>query len=199
MRNPWPRERRFIETLNELVARQERGALAALRRGLGKPPGSVAEMHRYVAPWPPEEDDPFAPWVQRRQDAWYLVAALFALHQVDYWRGMDTSRRYNLGWSFRRLASTQESDSVEKRFTALLNSHTDDLPAHLQASVSLLAEVPINWAQLLADIQEWGDDDRSVQRGWAQAFWGSRGSRDEDENEPSASDTETSDEPVLAG
>lgn len=196
MRNPSPHERRFIESLNQLVARQDRGALAALRRGLGKPPGSMAEMHRYVAPWLPEGDDPFAPWVQRQQDAWYLVAALFALHQQDAWYGMERSRRTNLGWSFRRLAGTQESDSVEKRFTALLNSHIDDLPAHLRASISLLAETPVNWAQLLADIQEWDDDERSVQRGWAQAFWGARGGHDEDE---AATPPDTSEQPVAAG
>ncbi len=40
----------FVNRLQELAEKQERGALAALRRGLGQPPGTVAEMFRRA--WP---------------------------------------------------------------------------------------------------------------------------------------------------
>ena len=43
----------FITYLEELRDREDRGALAALRRGLGQPPGSAVEMYRYVVPWLP--------------------------------------------------------------------------------------------------------------------------------------------------
>lgn len=43
-------ERAFVDALNRLVAREDRAALAALRRGLGKPPGTVAEMYPLVEP-----------------------------------------------------------------------------------------------------------------------------------------------------
>ena len=41
----------FIDRLQELANNQERGALAALRRGLGQPPGTTPEMYRYVEPF----------------------------------------------------------------------------------------------------------------------------------------------------
>lgn len=180
MRSPSTRERGFIENLVRRAGREDsqgRAAMAALRRGVGKPPGTVAEVHQYVAPWLPPVDDPFSPWEQSNQDAYYLVATLFALHQRDHWREGQDSRRRNLGWSFRRLTTADDSGSIEKRFTALLNSHRDDLPAHLRGAVSLLDahEIPINWAQLLPDIQRWDWEDRNVQRAWAQAFWGGGG------------------------
>ena len=42
---------RFVEFLEGLEGRRDRGALASLRRGLGQPPGATPEMHRYVSQW----------------------------------------------------------------------------------------------------------------------------------------------------
>ena len=79
----------FITYLEGLAEREERGALAALRRGLGQPPGTVAAIFPYVVPWLPQ--DP-APW---EEAAYYLIAALFALYP-------SASGAGNLGASFRQ-------------------------------------------------------------------------------------------------
>ncbi|MCL4465049.1 MAG: type I-E CRISPR-associated protein Cse2/CasB [Chloroflexi bacterium] len=157
----------FVEHLESLVAAQDRAALAALRRGLGKDPGTVAEMHRHVVPWLPASS---SSW---QEDAYYLVAALFAWHQGS-WHTDDASGATNLGASFARLAASVESDSVESRFVAMLNCHSDDLPTHLRHAVGLLKskEIPIDWSQLLRDVQNWGLESRRVQRSWARAYWG---------------------------
>jgi len=159
---------KFAEFLDGLVRNNNRAALAALRRGLGKPPGTAPEMHPYVAPWLGSDTKPW------QDDAYYVVAALFALHQKSWHRAADATRPTNLGASFAWLARETKSESIEKRFVALLNCHRDDLPAHLQHAVSLLKskEVPIDWAQLLADVRRWGFETRGVQRKWAKAFWG---------------------------
>lgn len=166
-----PRERQlaFVDHLESLVATQDRAALAALRRGLGKDPGTVAEMYRHVVPWLPAGA---SPW---QEDAYYIVAALFAWHQGNWHREDDSPRATNLGASFARLAASVESDSVEGRFVAMLNCHRDDLPTHLRHAVGLLKskEIPVDWSQLLRDIQNWGLESRPVQRGWARAYWGS--------------------------
>jgi CRISPR system Cascade subunit CasB len=62
---------------------------------------------------------------------------------------------------------------TEKRLVALMNSHLDDLPKHLQHIVSLLKskDIPINWSQLLSDVQNWQREDREIQRRWARGFW----------------------------
>jgi len=167
MSRPLDRHRRFIASLEALADRQDRGALAALRRGLGKKPGEVADVYPYVLPWLPSTASP------REEDAYFLVAGLFALHPHS-WHPRDDEGRSNLGASFARLMASDGSPSIEKRFVALLNCHLDDLPAHLRSAVGLLKahEIPIDWAQLLSDILSWHWDTRAVQREWARAFWG---------------------------
>jgi CRISPR system Cascade subunit CasB len=154
-------DERFVDHLEKLRNAEDRAALARLRRGLGKEPGTVADMHGLVLPWLP------AGLPRRHEDACYLVAALFASHPQAGGAG-------TLGQSFARLAGATESDSVERRFVALLNCHEDELPALLRHAVSLLKskEVPVNWRQLLYDVQHWSHPDRYVQRDWARDFWG---------------------------
>lgn len=149
----------FIDRLQELAQKQERGALAALRRGLGQPPGTAPEMYRYVEPFnPPQKSS----WV------YYLIASLFALHPKSggvsnfgaHMRACDPEGKY--------------SDALERRFTALLSAHLDDLPDYLRQAVSFLKskEIPVNWDRLFWDLQYWDDEDRNIQKRWASAFWG---------------------------
>jgi len=150
----------FVEYLESL--REDRGALAALRRGLGQPPGTVADMYRYVVPWLPEDA---RPW---QEEIYYLVAALFAYHPASGGRG-------NMGHHFALARLAQGDDTaIDRRFTALLAAHPDDLPDYLRQAVGFLRskEVPVNWQQLFHDLPRWGYQDRPIQRAWARAFWG---------------------------
>jgi len=156
------RNEAFIHYLESLASGQNRGALAALRRGLGQPPGTAAEMYPYVIPW--LGDEPPA-W---RERAYYLTAALFAFHP-------SSTREGNLGNAFAHCRDPQgNNDALERRFTNLLSAHPDDLAMYLQQAISFLKskEIPVNWQQLLDDLQSWGHPERYVQRRWAQAFWG---------------------------
>lgn len=174
-----PHARAFAAYLASLVpderdARKlgDRAALAALRRGLGKSPDEEFEPYRYIGRF-------LENCTRDEENAHYLVASLFALHQLS-WKDDPADRRpSNLGSSFRILAEHVEADhgdreSVERRFVALLNCHADDLPQHLRHAVSLLRshEVPIDWAALLDDLQHWGRVESPVRRRWARAFWG---------------------------
>ncbi len=154
------KEHPFVQYLES--KRDDRGALAALRRGLGRPPGTVADMYRYVVPWLPDD----APrW---KKEAYYLAAALFAYHP-------STGGRGNMGDHFARARDPQgDKTAIERRFTALLAAHPDDLGFYLRQAVSFLKskEVPINWHQLLSDVMNWGHPDRYVQQNWARTFWG---------------------------
>lgn len=168
------RDAAFIDFLRGLADRDDLAALAALRRGLGKEPGTAPEMYTYVVPFVPKEARPY------QEAPYYLVAALFAWHQLD-WPSED--RFTNLGASLarlrRKLASDrgetpEQGDSTERRFVALLSSPGEDLPFQLRQMIGLLRanEIPVNWLQLLFDIQQWNADSRIVQRRWASAFWG---------------------------
>jgi CRISPR system Cascade subunit CasB len=172
--------RAFAEYLQSLVPderahtrRDGRAALAALRRGLGKSPGEELEPFRYIG-WALSDRG------QKEEEAHYLVASLFALHQIAWTDAAESARETGLGASFRVLANRLRADrgdsnSVDRRFVALLNCHADDLATHLRHAVSLLKsqDVPVDWAQLLDDVEKWDDESGAVRRRWARAFWGS--------------------------
>ncbi|SRR5258708_11860133 len=160
-------ETAFTDYLATLARQENRAALAALRRGLGKSPDGVAEMFPYVMPFIGEH------MPTRRQDDYFLVASLFAAHPLIWSPARDQRELTNLGASFRRLRAAFESGSIEKRFVALLNAEREDLPEHLRHAVSLLKahEIPVNWERLLRDLAWWDSERRSVQRDWARAYW----------------------------
>ena len=171
-------ENSFVTRLKRLVADGDNGALAALRRGLGKPPGSVAEMHRHVLPWL-DADECGDQW---REDVFYLVAALFAFwHQGKV--GSPANAPPNIGASLSQLRD--ESGSIEKRFAALLNAHYDDVAQHLRHVIGLLKgkDIAVDWSWLLTHLRHWDSDTRWVQRQWARGFW-RRADDDESEAEP---------------
>lgn len=167
-------EERFINRLKELADGDERGALASLRRGLGQLPGTVADMYRYVEPFLGQERSGV------KESAFYLVAALFALHPKSTEFG-------NMGTHMAKTRSEGGEDALERRFTALLASHPDDLPDYLRQAVSFLKskEEPVNWLQLLWDLQNWEkreDPKFSVQKKWATFFWSGRQSTEPNNN-----------------
>lgn len=174
MNNVLAGHHRFIGHLERLVREKDRGALAALRRGLGKPPISAREMDRYIMPYLPAEA------AESAETSYYLVGALFA-----YWyQGKDAlyPAEGNLGDSLRRLVNHETIETgnredaekrVEKRLVALLNCHRDDIPVHLRQVIGLLKskDIPVDWTQLLRDVQNWQWQSRDVQREWARKFW----------------------------
>ncbi len=166
---------RFIEHLNGYAKRDDRAALARLRRGLGKPPGQAVEMMPLVVPYLPPAD-----WGQ--QDAYFLVATLFAMHP---------KHRAEAGFGL-ALRNVSDNDSAEKRFMVLLNAHPDELDTHLRQCIGLLKtrDIGLDYAQLLDDILHWDHPDRYVQRRWAGDYWGKR----QNENDESLSDNNTEEE-----
>lgn len=144
-----------------LSLKENRGALAALRRGLGRPPGTAPEMYPYVVPWLPER-------ASRQVEAvYYLIAALFAYHPENASSG-------NLGDHLRAtIAAGGNEQATERRFVALLQCHPDDLPAHLRHVISYLKskEQPVNWQQLFDDLLKWDHPQRFIQKRWAGSFW----------------------------
>jgi len=152
----------FIQYLEGL--HEDRGALAALRRGLGLQPGRAPEMFRYVVPWLPKK-------VSREAEAaYYLVASLFAYHPLITSEG-------DIGAHLHKTFSGEgENAATERRFTALLSAHHDDLPVYLRQTISFLKskDVAVNWQQLFRDLQNWNHPQGFVQKRWAKSFWGSR-------------------------
>ena len=163
----------FVEYLESL--REDRGALAALRRGLGHPPGAVADMYRYVVPWLPNDAPPW------EEAPYYLVATLFAYHPDKEGKGAGQG---NMGNHFAQARDPQSDNAaLERRFTTLLTAHPDDLDVYLRQAVSFLKskDVPVNWHRLFYDLRGWGHPNRYVQKRWAGSFWGKRKPEEEKE------------------
>ena len=168
----------FITYLEGLKKAENRAALAALRRGLGQPPGSVPEMFPYVVRFLPKKAYPNS-WTEQ---SYYLIAALYALHPESIGKG-------NLGTHFARTLDPNPdlNAAVERRFITLLTAHPDDLAAYLRQAISFLKSrqkpVVINWHQLMGDVLAWGypEGQNRVQKQWAAQFWKWR---DDEEKEP---------------
>lgn len=161
----------LITYLKELAKKEDRGALAQLRRGLGKPPGSSIEMMPYIVPFIPRDAR------SSYSHAAFTVAALFAIHP-------ESTDRGNMGDHMRRLFKISgERDSIELRFRALLNAQIDSFPYHLRQAVSLLrsSSIAINWDSLYGDIVHWSHPEKFVQRRWANSYWNDN-ARNADEN-----------------
>lgn len=156
---------RFVVHLEHLRDRADLGALAALRRGLGKDAWEAPEMFAHVVPWLPEQASRWD------ESCHFLVGALFAWHPLS--EHPEDGFRRNLGHSFARLRSALSEESVERRFSALVASNRDELADRLRAAVGLLRtkEVAIDWTQLLRDLRRWGSEARRVERAWARSFW----------------------------
>jgi len=152
------RQKDFIGHLLSLAkeGKEDRGALADLRSGLGKEPGEMSRVHKHVAPYLSEKT---------YNDRWYyLTATLFGAFP-------EHGQGRSLGAAFRPLR--QKSDSMEARFVALLNAHHDDLDDHLRHAVSLLEanKQPLDWFRLFQDLLQWDHPDGYVQLRWARDFY----------------------------
>lgn len=162
------KEHSFITRLEKLKEKEDRAALAALRRGLGQPPGHAPEMHRYVVPFLPKDAYPNS-WVEQ---SYYLVASLFGLHP-EKGTGENMGQHF---WQAKDHNNPDSNDAVERRFSALLTTHPDDLAFYLRQAISFLKskEVNVNWHQLMRDVLNWGDTYRQpdIQKRWARQFWG---------------------------
>ena len=151
-------EKKFIGYLMNLAkeGHEDRGALADLRSGLGRDPCEMARVHKHVVPFLPEKSD---------GDRWYyILATLFGLYPKH-------RSSFSLGRAFKPLR--EKSDSMEARFVALLNAHSDDLDDHLRHVVSLLKtnEQPLDWYRLFEDLLQWDYSEGHVQLRWARDFY----------------------------
>jgi CRISPR system Cascade subunit CasB len=144
----------------------DRAALASLRRALL--PGGEAHAYPYVAPFFPPAPNP------SRERNLVALASLFALH--------PGTGGQPLPLGLRQLR--EKSQSVDRRFVALLDADAEDAPEHLRHAVTLLrgAEISIDWHDLLTALLNWGAESRCVQRRWARMYWADN--RDHEE-EPS--------------
>jgi CRISPR system Cascade subunit CasB len=161
----------LVSRLIELAKKQDRGALAALRTGLGKPPGAAGRMLPIVAPFLSSDEGPAT-------CAAFITAALFAKHPQHANIG---SLGVSLWKATKREGINPEGKhgeaGVEARFAAALDADPEDLSRHLEGLVSLCesAGEPIDWHRFYKDLRGLlGQNERyqiSIRTRWARDFW----------------------------
>ncbi len=159
---------RFLDQLQQWVKRDDRAALANLRRGF-----SETTEHRawpYLAEWCDLAND-------RDRTIWRTIAAGAATLE-------SSANTGNLGVTLRELAlgrSAEKKDealnSFAGRFRRLLACDSvGELCDHLTPifRAAKQKEIPVNFRQLFWDLVKWGNDPQAVRTRWAQAYWGVR-------------------------
>jgi len=156
-------QHRYIGFLHSLRKKEDRGSLASLRRGLGKPPATVPEMFPLVIPRLPAEA------TRWEEELYFLIGSLFAYHPTPEGKG-------DMGEVFRQISLKADSKSIENRFVALLRAHRDDLKDHLRHAIALAKsnEINVNWNELFRDLKRWNSSYQTTQRKWANSFWKER-------------------------
>lgn len=157
----------LVRDLNRLKERDDRGAIASLRRLLGQRSGHT-RAYRYVIPHVPQDEAPAN---------YLLVAGLFGLHPLHTGPTDKTPGTYrrNVGDVMARLRRGEDDQATERRFHRLLEAHRDQVEDYLRQVVGMAATaggpVAIDYVQLYWDLRRWNDERRSVQLRWARAFY----------------------------
>ncbi len=131
--------------------------LARLRRGVGKPAGSVLDIVEYthaeefVRGW--DDDTP-----SYAENAAHVAMTLYAVHQQSQRNAMHAPGR-RFGTAVRRLAPDARPDGpVARRFAALGTADSfTELSHHLRGLVQLMrtARIPLDYGQLARDLWLW--------------------------------------------
>jgi CRISPR type I-E-associated protein CasB/Cse2 len=171
MTKPSGKDVSLVSRLIELATKEDRGALAALRTGLGKPPGAAGRMLPIIAPFLLSDEAPAT-------HAAFVTAALFAKHP---WHDDVGSLGASLWKATKREGINPNGKhgeaGVEARFAAALDADPEDLPRHLEGLVSLCesAAAPIDWHQFYKDLRGLlGQNEEyqvSIRTRWARDFW----------------------------
>lgn len=202
------RELRFVQGLAKL--HPDRGAMAALRRGIRVPnPRADGRIVSVLTPLMLEIG------TGGQEERFYLVASLFAMVHtmtnppapIDPTVAMRD--RPTIGDAFRELRwlevqerrlDPNERTSVDARFIKLLDSDPEDLPDRLRHAVRLLASrhgegrarITVDWVRLLRDLRPgyFNAPNRWVQQSWATSYWRAGAGRREETTESNVTVTE---------
>lgn len=157
-RSPRERAAQFVGALRRV--RNDRGKLAALRRGLTDNPRMHVDAWPVVAGLGGDIGQP----------AFVAIAGLFASHPEE-------SNARNLGETCRRIAQgdgKEIADSFERRFRRLLAcDDVADVTGQLRSWIRLAASkgVGVNYESLCADLLNWPGYADEVCVKWARSFW----------------------------
>ena len=152
----------FVCHLKEL----SRGELAILRRNAGNTLENSRGAMGIFYPLLPSQF-----LGNNLEETFFLMATLYSINPIDCKEG-------NFGHTLRALKNSYSENTLDNRFTALLDeSIKQDMTAvsHRLRQLTLMARSKncgMNWQQLLVDLYWWDSTSRRVQKEWARAYFG---------------------------
>ncbi len=138
--------------------RSDRTVVARLRRSLSFPPGEWPLAFPYVEPFLSERAS------ESRRRAFYLAAGLWA-------SAKERDGSMPFGRAVGEYMKKMQSDSIEKRFMALLDADAEQLPHRLRQMCALLKDFPFDFALLLDGLLFWDFPGKRTQLRWARDFY----------------------------
>lgn len=157
----------WLETLNDADTKVR----AVLRRSLAFDPGACPAAYPYVEPFVKDDD---SSW---RREMLYLVAGLWAMH----WRQGHSGEQMSLGKACAVYQQQSKSTSTERRFIALLDADSEQLPHRLRQIVALLKDYYLDFEALLKGLLYWNSERNCTQNQWARDFYRNLSSEKETE------------------
>lgn len=156
------RQNNFLASLHKRIA-HDNGAKADLKRALSGEKKHLRNIYSLILPY-------LGGIAEGKQDnIWIPVACL----SVGYPQPIREQQN-NFGYSCRQLANKTESEGIERRFRALLDTASSDLQTPITALVRQMKskEIAIDYPQLIYDLERWEHPDQYIQDKWARTFWG---------------------------
>lgn len=147
----------FIAALERL----DNAGRARLKRNAGRTLHEARDVHRVFF-----RALPYEVAGRPEEDIYFLVATLYPLAEAR-------SDGASLGATLRVVRQLRESESIDRRFQALLDSDMEQIRFRLRQMVRLIAasEQRIDWNRLLNDLLLWSHPNRYVQLRWARDYF----------------------------
>lgn len=156
-----------------------RAIMAKLRRGIGKPPGSMPELWDVTLNSLPEAITGKGGKPTYGEWAVHTTLTLFALHQ----QGKDIKKRlmsqdgYSLGVAVRNLIQDEEDEKrIKRRFDAMATSDSmEEISHHLRGLIQLMKtkDIPLDYPELAEDLYRYQFPEArdSVRLQWGREFY----------------------------
>lgn len=177
------------EDEDEQKLKEDRAGQAILKRAMSGEPEHVRKVHEFM----PKNIRNLSTWEEDR--IWIPVACLFVYYPQNINRVRDPKKR-NFGRSCWNLAldidRTGQSKGTPRRFKALLDTSLVDIRSPLNNLVRQMKSrgIPIDYPQLLIDLQQWEHPKQYIQDNWARTYWGAAPPNTEDPIEESIEPSE---------
>jgi CRISPR system Cascade subunit CasB len=144
---------------------------AILKRAMSGDPTHITKVHEFM----PRNSLNLSIWEEGK--ILIPVACLFVYYPQKIDRVQDPKKR-NFGRSCWNLAmdidKTGQSKGTPRRFKALLDTSLADIQSPLNNLVRQMKSrgIPIDYPQLLIDLQQWEHPKQYIQDNWARTYWG---------------------------